>query len=113
MQQHIGKVMSPWLKAIQLAIQHVGNCRERMPVSRMDVSEGPLNACKGKTTRDLRIYVNIFLVIVIDESVAKGPSKNNPDDYYEEKTNNTGGNWFISSWNLSSGGVFRNHSYFC
>jgi hypothetical protein len=51
-EEQVRQMMSPRLEAEELAIQHVRNGGERMPVTRMNMGESPLNPARRKTIGD-------------------------------------------------------------
>jgi hypothetical protein len=74
-------MMSPRLQAIELAIQHVRNRSERMPVSGMGVGERPLNPVERKAICDSWVQDDVTLVVITYEVVAKRSAKSDPDNY--------------------------------
>src|SRR5205085_8425742 len=86
MQQHVRQMMSPRLETIKLTIQHVRNSGQRMPVVGMHMGEGPLNPVNGETIRDPWIFVNVLIVVVVDELVPKGLAEDDPDNSRQENT---------------------------
>src|ERR1051325_9124403 len=85
MQQDIRQMMSPRFETINLTIQHMRNGRKRVPVIGMRVGKGPSNSCEAEAVSDLRIVINILIIVVINELVPKGLAKHDPD--YAQKKN--------------------------
>jgi len=77
--QNAGQMMPTRVQTVELAIQHVGECGERMPVGLMRVGEGPGDAGAGETAFGHRVLVNIDVIVEIDELVLEGLAENEPD----------------------------------
>ncbi len=77
-QKHIGEVMAAGSKAIAPAIKHVRNGGQRMPIAGMNVSESPGNSVECQTDDDLRIFVDIGVVVVINELVMERLTEDDP-----------------------------------
>ena len=97
MQPDVRPMMSPWLKTVELAIQHVRQRGERMPVVGMHTGEGPPNSVRREARADPRILVNVFVVVVVDELVSQRLAKDNPHDRHEQETDETGENGIAPS----------------
>jgi len=69
MKEHIRKVMPTGAEPEQLAIEHMRNTRQRMPVSRMKMGKRSNHAIEREALDDARIFININVVIEIDEIV--------------------------------------------
>ena len=57
-----------------------------MPVVSMDMRESPLNPIKGETVRDSWIFVNVLIIVIVDELVPKGLAKDDPDNSNKKNT---------------------------
>ena len=69
-QQDIGQVVSAGvIQSVELAIQHVGEPSERVPVGGMKVRKGPDDSLGSETACDLRIIIDIDLIVGVDELV--------------------------------------------
>lgn len=79
-------MMRAGVKTEELAIQHMRHGGERVPVCRMAVRKHPNNAVPGKAAIDVRVFLNVNLVIVIDELVPCGLRKDEPCDDGEKNT---------------------------
>jgi hypothetical protein len=51
-----------------------------MPIGGVNVGECPTNPGKAETAANLGIFINVMVVIVINEIVGEGLSENNPCD---------------------------------
>lgn len=71
MEQDIGEVMTAGVQSVELAVQHVREPGQGMPVMRMAVSEGPADAGQGQTLYNLRIIIHILVVIIIDKPMTE------------------------------------------
>ena len=67
MQTDIDQMMSAGIQTEKLAIDHVGNRRQWMPVLRMHMSKGPDHATPGQPGPDIRVLENVRAVIVVNE----------------------------------------------
>ena len=61
-----------------------------MPVPGMDVSEGPGCSRESKSFVNLRIFVDIAGVVIVDEVVTKGLAKNELGEGRQENANQSG-----------------------
>jgi hypothetical protein len=62
----------------------MGDRRKWMPVLRMKVGKRPSDARKGNTARYFRIFIDVFLIIVVYEVVTEGPTEDDPGDCCEK-----------------------------
>src|SRR4051812_14706456 len=69
-QENVRKMMPARRETKELAIEHVRERRERMPVLRVNVRECPAQRVRTQATGDGGILINVILVVVIDEIVA-------------------------------------------
>lgn len=77
-------MMSACLQAVPLAVEHVRNRREWMPVLRMNMAHGPANATQANAAGYLRILINVVVIVVVNEIVPQRLGENNPGDNREE-----------------------------
>ena len=87
-QQHVDEMMPAGLESEQLAIHHVRNGGERMPVLCVNVGERPGKSRRRDAARYNRLSVDVDIVVVIDKVVPKRLAKNQPRDRYEIYANN-------------------------
>ena len=80
MEEHIREVMSTGVEPEQLAIEHMRDTRQRMPVSRMKMGKYSNHAIEREALDDARILININVVIEIDEIAPKCLPKDQPGD---------------------------------
>src|ERR1041384_2800012 len=78
MQQDVGQVVSGWVKAIKLAIQHVRERGNRVPVIGVDVRKRPDDISEAQARLNRGIGIDIILVVVIDEVMPERLAKNGP-----------------------------------
>ncbi len=76
-QENIRKMMASRLQPVQLAIQHVRDRRQRMPVHGMNVRECPGNAGGVKTACYLGIFIDVTRIVIVNEVMPKSLTKNN------------------------------------
>ena len=72
-------MVSRRLQPVDLAVQHVGDGGQRMPVGGMDMGERPGNARDGEPPRHLGAVADVFRVVIINELVRQGLPENDPD----------------------------------
>ena len=65
-------MMARGIQAEQLAIEHVGDPSERVPVGNIESSERPTNVLKRQAGLNVRIEGDVRIVIVVNESIAGG-----------------------------------------
>lgn len=83
--------MASRIQREQLAIQHVRDPRERMPIRGMSVSKGPNDPLHFEAREDVRVLIHIFFVVVIDEVVSEGLTENEPGDGEKKNADNNAG----------------------
>src|ERR1051325_2561372 len=67
MEQHIGEVVPAGLQSMQLAVKHVRNCRQRVPVLGMNVSECPSDVRDAYAVRDSCVLIDVTWIVVVHE----------------------------------------------
>ena len=73
------------IDAEELAVGHVGEPGERMPIAGVLVDERPGDAGAGETVGDVAVFVDVIVVIVDDEiEVVDGPIDGKGDGGKEE-----------------------------
>jgi hypothetical protein len=78
--------MSARLSPIELAVDHVGDCRQRMPVVRNAMGERPGNPVQCEALRYLCVVDDVGIVVVINEFVSERLTKNHPRDHRQAET---------------------------
>src|SRR5437588_6072583 len=71
-QQNADKMMARGIQAEQLAIEHVGDPSERVPVGNIESSERPTDVLEREAGLNVRIEGDVGIVIVVNESIAGG-----------------------------------------
>jgi hypothetical protein len=79
-------MMSARIKAVNLAVQHVGNPGQRMPVGRMDVGKSPDDSLGSQTQGNLGVFEDIFVIVKINELIMTCLPENDPYDCDKEHT---------------------------
>ncbi len=85
--QDVAEVMSPGRQPVKLAIQHVGEPSERVPVAGMAAGEGPSDALDGQAAGDWQIPAHVVFVIVVDEVVAERLAEDENHRQQQESAN--------------------------
>ena len=86
MEKHVCEVMSTGVEPEQLAIEHMRNTRQRMPVSRVKMGKYSNHVIERDALDDARILININMVIEIDEIVPERLPKDQPGDCDQSET---------------------------
>jgi len=73
-------MMRAWIHAEQLAIEHVRNRRERVPVLGMNVGERPQDASPGQARAHVRVVEHVKRIVIIDKLMAKSLAEHRPRD---------------------------------
>src|SRR5437868_14948191 len=73
-------MMRAWIHAEQLAIEHVRNRRERVPVLGMNMGERPPDAPPGQSGANVRIVEHVKRIVIIDKLMAKSLAEHHPRD---------------------------------
>ena len=66
------------IKSINLAIEHVREPGQWMPIVGMKMGEGPNNPAAGQASYNLRIFVDVDIVIEVYEIVPQCRKKGDP-----------------------------------
>ena len=65
--RHVGQMMAARPQAINLAVRHVRQPRQRMPVTDASIGQRPSGSVQGQTLCHHRVLIHIQTVIVINE----------------------------------------------
>src|SRR2546423_1428995 len=90
-------MMSPRLKPVELAIKHVRDGGNRVPVVGVHMGKGPANSAKAEAARDLRLIVDVNIIVVVQELVPDGLAKHNPHKNGKKNADCTGGRQIAGS----------------
>jgi hypothetical protein len=74
--------------AEQLAIQHVGEGGERMPIACVEAGERPDDAATIQTTGDMTRPINVIAIIVSNPVKVRGLSENGPNKHRQPNADN-------------------------
>ena len=72
MQTDIDQMMGTGIQTEKLAIDHVGNRRQWMPVLRMNMSKCPDDIPPGQPRLDIWVFENVTTVVVVNEIEVPG-----------------------------------------
>ena len=72
-------MMRDWIYAEQLAIEHVRQGSDRMPIGGVKMSEGPCDVGEAEPAGHATGAINVIVIIVTDPIEARGLSEDNPD----------------------------------
>ena len=67
MQQRVGVMVSGWIQMEELAIEHVGEPGERMPVALVIAGERPLDRLPIETIANVSVVRYVAIVVVVDK----------------------------------------------
>ena len=76
--------MTSGFQPIQLAVKHMRNRRQRMPVLGMNMAKRPGDTGQAEPASYFRIFVDVGLFIVVHEFVPERLAKNNPRNCREK-----------------------------
>jgi hypothetical protein len=79
--------MGAGLKTIQLAVKHVRDRRQRMPIHRMNMAKCTGYTAIGKSVGYFGIFVNLTWVIIVNKVVLEQLSKDNPREHGQTNAN--------------------------
>ena len=79
MQRDVDRVMRAGIETEELAIKHVRDGRERVPVLRMHMRKRPLHALRRHAAANVRILQNVKRIVVINEAVMARLAEDEPD----------------------------------
>src|SRR5690349_20273573 len=80
-------MVSGGMQAVQLMIEHQGNPDERMPVVRIRMGESPAHTFPRQTRGDMRILVDIIIVVELNEIKMPRLPEDDPDGGHEQEDN--------------------------
>src|SRR5882672_11137636 len=83
--------MTASVQSVQLAVQHVRKSCEWMPVRRMDARKGLGNSFRRQTRLDHAVFININVIIIVDEFMSDGLPENDPDCDGQKQADNGDG----------------------
>ena len=64
MKEQIVEMVPLGVQPIKLAVQHVGNPRQRVPVAGMGRSKGPPNTIRGQARTHMGILNDVFIIVI-------------------------------------------------
>ena len=74
-----------------------------MPVARMHMGKGPPNSPESKTIRYSWVFIDVLMIIVVNEVVLEGLAEDSPDYAHKEKADNNRANPIFMSTGLRPG----------
>ena len=80
MKNDVRQVVAAGVQSIQLAIEHVRKRGQRMPVPRMSMRECVDYPFSGKSSYDEWIFIDVNVIIKIDEIVSQRLTEYGPGD---------------------------------
>ena len=87
MQRDIGQMVAAGAQSVELAVEHVGEPRERMPIRGVAAGEGPRNPVGRHAALYMRVLINVFIVVVVDEREIGRPSEDDRNRQQEKNAN--------------------------
>jgi hypothetical protein len=104
MQKDIGEMVATWPQSINLTIRHVAQGRERVPQTGVTVGQHPFESIDSESVAHLLIFVNVSVVIEVDEVVTERLTKNDPDDGGEKNADRNRDSAIVSLADLRRSG---------
>jgi hypothetical protein len=86
-QEDIREMMSAGIEPKELAIEHVGDRRQRMPVPGVAVRERPNDSGQCETAGYDRIFIDVNVIVEINEFVTKRLPENQPRHRDQKQAN--------------------------
>ena len=78
MQEDIGKVVPARVQSVELAIEHMCNRRQWVPVFGMDMRKRPGDVGDADAAGDPRVLIDVARIVVINEIVPECLTKDDP-----------------------------------
>src|SRR4029453_7941268 len=75
-QKHVGEMMPGRIESVQLAIQHVRNRRQRVPVTGYRMRKGPGDPRWRNAGGDIGIHVNVLWVVIRNKLMSQSLTEN-------------------------------------
>ena len=79
-------MVSSSVQTVKLAVQHVRKRRQWMPVVEVQVREGPDQAIQTQAASDDRIFIDILVIVKVDEVMMQGLAEYRPNAKPEGET---------------------------
>src|SRR5580658_1924069 len=87
MDREVGEVMRPGVKPEELAIEHVGEPRQRKPVAGKGMREGPRHAAPRDSLPYVGVVRDVDGIVIIDEAETQNLPIGRKDGDREERVN--------------------------
>src|ERR1035437_2209509 len=84
MNEQAAEVVPPGVQTKYLAVQHVRQPGERVPVAHFRAAKGPLHARPGEASAHVAVVGDIEVVIVIDEVIAQSREEHPEHDQEQQ-----------------------------
>ena len=78
MKQNAAEMMAGRIQSEELAVQHVRDSRKGMPVPNLGREKCPDQTVASHPRGDLWVFVDVFLVVVLNKGMTERLPKNNP-----------------------------------
>src|SRR5207248_10602176 len=79
MKQNICEMMAARCESENLAVEHVRNDRERMPIVGLGIDKGLLQSVDAESLADQPVSVDVSFVVEVYKIVVQGLAKDDPD----------------------------------
>ena len=79
-EEDIGEMMPAGMQPIKLAVQHVRNPGQRMPVGGVDMGKCPDDPLERQTPGNFRVFIYVKVVVVVDKLVTQCLAENHPNN---------------------------------
>src|SRR5579864_8911015 len=107
MERDIRQMMASGIQTVNLAIQHVGEHRQRNPVVYMISRKRDSNAMERQTVGNVRVVIDINFVVKIDKIKLPRLTENDPDDQDKESADTEKQPGIVRSYRLRAADFFR------
>src|SRR5437016_6937990 len=89
-QEDICGMVTSRLQSIYLAVEHMRDRRQRMPVHGVNMGECPGNAAEADAACYFSVLINVARIVVVNEVVPESLAKNKPGQRGEKKADAKG-----------------------
>ena len=106
-QQQIGQMVPPGVQPEHLAIEHVRNHRQRIPLAHRAAGQRPLQSVGRQAVIDVRVVSDIQAVVVFEEGVPQRLAVDRRDDEQQKRADGPN-RTLVLGWGAISGRLHSN-----
>ena len=83
-QEHVGQVVATGLQSVEIAVQHVREPGQRVPVERLVRGDCPGDCLTGQAVLDVCVVEDVVIVVEVDDVVADRLAKDDDHRQHEQ-----------------------------